>query len=257
MKKLINTLMLVCFLLVCQHNVQAQSVSLGEQNTANSSLESLYQNPKAKNKSTYTTDLGTTTDASSALSSNKKDNKKSKKKSSKQNKENTLALGQDTESTTSIVVEKVAEPEVIVINEVVEVPKVIVKEEVVEEPKVVVVKEEVVEEPNVVVVKQVVKEQQPSSEPSLARIPRNYTKFIATEMVGKDSRLAWISYKYYGVKDFWVYLYEANLDRVSDPNYVKPGQKIRIPALDSKYSNLNDPEVKKLLVHLSNEYLKR
>ena len=129
-------------------------------------------------------------------------------------------------------------------------------EEVVEEPKVVVVKEEVVEEPNVVVVKQVVKEQQPSSEPSLARIPRNYTKFIATEVVGKDSRLAWISYKYYGVKDFWVYIYEANLDQVSSPNYVKPGQKLRIPALDSKYTDLNDPEVQKLLLYLSQEYTK-
>ena len=97
---------------------------------------------------------------------------------------------------------------------------------------------------------------EPLVESSLANIPRNYTKFIATEVVGKDSRLAWISYKYYGVKDFWVYIYEANLDRVSSPNYVKPGQKLRIPALDSKYTDLNDPEVQKLLLYLSQEYTK-
>lgn len=134
--------------------------------------------------------------------------------------------------------EEPAEPELAVVEEVVE-PELVV----VEEPA----------EPEVVVVEEVA---EPLVESSLANIPRNYTKFIATEMVGKDSRLAWISYKYYGVKDFWVYIYEANLDRVSSPNYVKPGQKLRIPALDSKYTDLNDPEVQKLLLYLSQEYTK-
>ena len=132
----------------------------------------------------------------------------------------------------------------------------VVEDEEVAEPELVVV-EEVAEpevaEPEVVVVEAVA---EPLVESSLANIPRNYTKFIATEVVGKDSRLAWISYKYYGVKDFWVYIYEANLDRVSSPNYVKPGQKLRIPALDSKYTDLNDPEVQKLLLYLSQEYTK-
>jgi len=124
---------------------------------------------------------------------------------------------------------------------------------VVEEPAEPEVAEPEVAEPEVVVVEKVT---EPLEESSLANIPRNYTKFIATEVVGKDSRLAWISYKYYGVKDFWVYIYEANLDRVSSPNYVKPGQKLRIPALDSKYTDLNDPEVQKLLLYLSQEYTK-
>ena len=127
----------------------------------------------------------------------------------------------------------------------------VVEDEEVAEPEVAVVEE--VAEPEVAVVEEVA---EPLVESSLANIPRNYTKFIATEVVGKDSRLAWISYKYYGVKDFWVYIYEANLDRVSSPNYVKPGQKLRIPALDSKYTDLNDPEVQKLLLYLSQEYTK-
>ena len=145
--------------------------------------------------------------------------------------------------------EEPAEPEVVVVEEVAE-PEVVVVEEVAE-PEVVVVEE--VAEPEVVVVEEPA---EPLVESSLANIPRNYTKFIATEVVGKDSRLAWISYKYYGVKDFWVYIYEANLDQVSSPNYVKPGQKLRIPALDSKYTDLNDPEVQKLLLYLSQEYTK-
>ena len=146
-----------------------------------------------------------------------------------------------------VVVEEVAEPELVVVEEVAE-PEVAVVEEV-GEPEVV---EPEVAEPEVAVVEEV---GEPLVESSLANIPRNYTKFIATEVVGKDSRLAWISYKYYGVKDFWVYIYEANLDRVSSPNYVKPGQKLRIPALDSKYTDLNDPEVQKLLFYLSQHLL--
>ena len=238
MKKLINTLMLVCFLLVCQHNVQAQSVALAEQSETVSSIESsLYQNPKTKGKATYTDDLlGSKKEASSSLENKSKKQKKQKKQASQ----------------TTILTEEVAEPELVVIEEVAE-PEVVVVEEVAE-PEVVVVEE--VAEPEVVVVKEEKVEDLQPVESSLAKIPRNYTKFIATEVVGKDSRLAWISYKYYGVKDFWVYIYEANLDQVSSPNYVKPGQKLRIPALDSKYTDLNDPEVQKLLLYLSQEYTK-
>ena len=257
MKKLINTLMLVCFLLVCQHNVQAQSVALGEQSETVSSIESsLYQNPKTKGKATYTDDLlGSKKEASSSLENKSKKQKKQKKQASQ-----TTILTEEVAEPELVVIEEVAEPEVVVVKEVAE-PEVVVVEEVAE-PEVVVVEE--VAEPEVVVVEEpaepevvVVEEPaEPLVESSLANIPRNYTKFIATEVVGKDSRLAWISYKYYGVKDFWVYIYEANLDQVSSPNYVKPGQKLRIPALDSKYTDLNDPEVQKLLLYLSQEYTK-
>lgn len=135
-----------------------------------------------------------------------------------------------------------------------EAEKVVIKEAVVADPKLVIVEE--VAEPEVVVVKGEKEEDLQPVESSLAKIPRNYTKFIATEVVGKDSRLAWIAYKYYGVKDFWVYIYEANLDQVSSPNYVKPGQKLRIPALDSKYTDLSDPKVQELLLYLTQEYTK-
>ena len=250
MKKLINTLMLVCFLLVCQHNVQAQSVALGEQSETVSSVESsLYQNPKAKGKATYTDDLmGSKKEASSSLENKSKEQKKQKKQK-KQVSQATIVTEEVAEPEL-VIIEEVAEPELVTIEEVAE-PELVVVEEVAE-PELVIIEE--VAEPELVVVEEV--EELPLVESSLANIPRNYTKFIATEVVGKDSRLAWISYKYYGVKDFWVYIYEANLDKVSYPDYVRPGQKLRIPALDSKYTDLNNPEVQKLLLQLSQEYLK-
>lgn len=84
---------------------------------------------------------------------------------------------------------------------------------------------------------------------------RKYTKFIGTEVVGKDSRLTWVAYKYYGNKDLWVFIYEANRDVIKHPNLVKPGQRLRIPALDAQYTDLTNPELRKLLDELSAKYL--
>jgi hypothetical protein len=82
-----------------------------------------------------------------------------------------------------------------------------------------------------------------------------YKQFIGTEVVTKDSRLTWIAYKYYGNKDLWVFIYEANRDIISDPARVTPGQKLRIPALDTQYLDLSNPELRQLVDQLTAEYL--
>ena len=96
---------------------------------------------------------------------------------------------------------------------------------------------------------------QPAST-SLSDIPRVYSQIIATEVVGQDSRLTWISYKYYGSKDLWVFIYEANRDIISNPARVTPGQELRIPKLDNRYLDLNNPELRQLVDQLTAEYLK-
>ena len=93
-------------------------------------------------------------------------------------------------------------------------------------------------------------------EVSLANKPREYVNFIGIEKVGKDSRLAWIAYKYYAQKDLWVFIYEANRDIIKDPTYVRPGQYIRIPELSEEYRNLYNPELKQLVDSLAVEYLR-
>lgn len=90
---------------------------------------------------------------------------------------------------------------------------------------------------------------------SLADKPREYVNFIGIERVGKDSRLAWIAYKYYAQKDLWVFIYEANRDVISDPTLVHPGQYIRIPELSEEYRNLYNPELKQLVDSLATKYL--
>ena len=91
---------------------------------------------------------------------------------------------------------------------------------------------------------------------ALADLPRIYTQFIATEVVNKDSRLSWISYKYYGTKDLWVFIYEANRDIIKNPAHISVGLQLRIPKLDRKYMDLSDPELRQLVDDLAAEYTK-
>ena len=60
---------------------------------------------------------------------------------------------------------------------------------------------------------------------------REYKEFITTERLTSGSRLAWLSRKYYGVPDFWVYIYEANADKIADPNVIRVGTKVRVPKM--------------------------
>ena len=92
---------------------------------------------------------------------------------------------------------------------------------------------------------------------TLAEKPREYVNFIGIEQVGKDSRLAWIAYKYYAQKDLWVFIYEANRDIIKHPSHVREGQVIRIPELSEEYRNLYNPELRQLVDSLAVEYLKK
>lgn len=64
--------------------------------------------------------------------------------------------------------------------------------------------------------------------------PRVYDEFIATERIVRGSRLTRMSERYYGSPDFWVYIYEANMDNISHPDSIMAGTLIRIPKLDPR-----------------------
>jgi len=87
--------------------------------------------------------------------------------------------------------------------------------------------------------------------------PRVYTEFIATEQLRRSSRLTLISLKYYGAKDFWVYIYEANKERISNPDDISSGTLIRIPKLDSRLIDASNPRCIKKAKELHDQYVKR
>ena len=86
---------------------------------------------------------------------------------------------------------------------------------------------------------------------------RKFTGFQRDEIVGQDSRLAWVAKKRYGEKAYWVFIYEVNRDQLKSPDYVLPGMQLRVPKLPKELRDPNDPETKALLDRLSKKYLNR
>ena len=78
--------------------------------------------------------------------------------------------------------------------------------------------------------------------PDFFNYPREYTQFIDVVTINEGSRLTYISLKQYGHKDFWVYIYEANRDVITNPNSIKVGVKLRIPKLAPELIDANNQQ---------------
>jgi nucleoid-associated protein YgaU len=53
-----------------------------------------------------------------------------------------------------------------------------------------------------------------------------------TEKVKAGSRLAQIARRHYGNPDYWIYIYEANRDKLSKPSELPVGIELVIPSLE-------------------------
>ncbi len=67
-----------------------------------------------------------------------------------------------------------------------------------------------------------------------------YDSFRGEEEVKHGMSLAQIARKHYGITEFWVYIYEANADRIADPNQLPNGITLMIPRLDTKNAALRE-----------------
>lgn len=86
--------------------------------------------------------------------------------------------------------------------------------------------------------------------------PRIYNKFITTEKTVEGSRLTRFSKKYYEDKAFWVYIYEANKEKILDPDNIAIGILIQIPKLDPRLIDVNNPRCIKKARELHGVYIK-
>ena len=59
----------------------------------------------------------------------------------------------------------------------------------------------------------------------------NYSDLITIEPMHQDSRLTWMSKRFYGSKIYWPYLYDANRDIIFNPCRIDVGTPIRVPRL--------------------------
>lgn len=65
---------------------------------------------------------------------------------------------------------------------------------------------------------------------------------IITDTIRNNYYLTKMSRKHYGRYEFWVYIYEENKDKISDPNNVSPGLVVIIPSTEKYGIDKNNPE---------------
>jgi len=94
-------------------------------------------------------------------------------------------------------------------------------------------------------------------EASIFDQPRNYTEFITSVTMYGGNTLVKLAEKYYGNKVFWVYIYEANKNKIANPDNISAGQVIKIPKLDARLIDAQNPAALEYAQKLHNQYLKR
>jgi nucleoid DNA-binding protein len=86
---------------------------------------------------------------------------------------------------------------------------------------------------------------------------RVYDKFIATEKLKVGNRLAKVALHYYGCRDFWVYIYEANKSKFPDPDEIPVGAIVKIPKVDARLIDASNPRCIKKAKELHDLYKKK
>jgi len=71
--------------------------------------------------------------------------------------------------------------------------------------------------------------------------PRVYPEFIASERLRRGTRLTQMAKRYYGTSDFWVYIYEANMKKLGNPDRIPSGTLIHIPKVDPRLIDGKNP----------------
>lgn len=84
---------------------------------------------------------------------------------------------------------------------------------------------------------------------------REYKEFIASEITTKEKDIKRIAKDYYGNETFWIYIYEANNEAIEDPKKIEIGTPVKIPKLDPRLINVNNPECVRNAKKLTDEYL--
>ena len=73
---------------------------------------------------------------------------------------------------------------------------------------------------------------EPVQEP--AKVVSTSVTNTTKEVVRPGSRLAQIARRHYNEPEFWIFIYEANRDKIKDPSNLPVGMELTIPNLDER-----------------------
>ena len=123
--------------------------------------------------------------------------------------------------------------------------------------------EPMVEEPQPIEESQPIAEEPAKTEPAKAKPAKhaslpteayhNGYEILTVEEMHQDSRLAWMSKRYYGEKKFWVYIYDANKEEIPNPCRIAVGTPIRVPKLTKAQMDTTLTETRENLERLTIE----
>lgn len=82
---------------------------------------------------------------------------------------------------------------------------------------------------------------------------RVYNEFIGSVKMSNGNRLTLISLEKYGAKEFWIYIYEANKDKIPNPDLISIGQTLKLPKLPAYVIDVNNPKCVEFAKHLADE----
>lgn len=74
-------------------------------------------------------------------------------------------------------------------------------------------------------------------------VSKLYTKFVGEEKIEEGMRLSKLARKWYNHSEYWVYIYEANADVISNPNDLPVGITIMIPDLKASFADDSESEM--------------
>lgn len=99
-----------------------------------------------------------------------------------------------------------------------------------------------------------------NSAPAAARTDidyEQYTSFIGEEKVREGSHLAQIARRWYGHQVYWVYIYEANADKIARANRIAVGMTVMIPDLSKINAGLTEEEALSKAKELEDRYVEQ
>jgi len=84
----------------------------------------------------------------------------------------------------------------------------------------------------------------------------NNREILDEVRVNYGSRLAFLSQRYYGSPHFWVYIFEANRDIITNPNVVQTGTIVKIPRMHPTLIDPSNPRSIEAALRLHEKYLR-
>lgn len=82
---------------------------------------------------------------------------------------------------------------------------------------------------------------------AVAPVIKSNAALPTVEVVRKGSRLAQIARRYYNNHEYWVFIYEANKDKISDPNIIPVKMEIVVPDLNERLKGKSADEIEQII----------